>query len=200
PGTFPSPRLLLAANGDFATGLNTWFDDRMGYRDFFIRAKNQIDYSLFGTSRRVFVGADGWLFAKENHALQVDRLDAAGLAELENRFVELARRLDARGIHLIVIAYPDKSKVYPEMAPPQMPLLPPGDNADRLRRFLAEQKSLSFIDGEDILQREKAQNPDRLFLKHDMHPTIVGQVPIVKEIVARIAELDRKSTRLNSSH
>jgi alginate O-acetyltransferase complex protein AlgJ len=180
-------RQLLAANGNFAAGLNTWFDDRMGFRDLFIRTKNQIDYSLFRTSRKVFVGADGWLFAKEDSALPVERLDAAGLATLESQFVELAQLLDARGIRLIVIGYPDKSKIYPEMAPPQMPLVPPGGNADRLRRFLAEQQSLMFVDAQDILQREKPRNPDRLFIKHDMHPTIVGQLPVAKEIVARIA-------------
>ena len=36
PAAFPSPALLLRANGDFASGLNAWFDDRAGFRDLFI--------------------------------------------------------------------------------------------------------------------------------------------------------------------
>src|SRR5439155_12444413 len=48
---FPSPGLLLHGTGDFAIGLNKWFDDRVGFRDLFIRTKNQIDYSIFSTSR-----------------------------------------------------------------------------------------------------------------------------------------------------
>src|SRR5260221_396162 len=60
PTAFPSPALLSQANGDFANGLNAWFDDRVGFRDLFIRSKNQIDYSLFHTSRKVYVGKDGW--------------------------------------------------------------------------------------------------------------------------------------------
>jgi hypothetical protein len=59
--SFPSPWLLLRSNGDFADGLNKWFDDRVGFRDLFIRAKNQIDYSIFSTSRKVYVGSNGWL-------------------------------------------------------------------------------------------------------------------------------------------
>src|SRR5580704_10951670 len=59
---FPSVRLLASTNGDFAARLNEWFDDRVGIRDLFIREKNQIDYTLFRTSKKVYVGADGWLF------------------------------------------------------------------------------------------------------------------------------------------
>lgn len=187
PGALPPLRLLLAANGDFATKLNTWFDDRMGFRDLFIRTKNQIDYSLFGTSRKVFIGADGWLFDKSLNALPVERLDAAGMAEMEERFVALAQRLKAQGIRLIVIGYPGKSVIYPEMAPPQMPRIPAGGNSDRLRHYLAQQTTLTFIDIEAIFKREKERSPGRLYGKHDIHATELAQLAIVKEIVARIA-------------
>ena len=65
-GALPEPVAAAAAlfgtNGDFAAGLNAWFDDRVGFRDLFIRAKNQIDYTLFDTSKKVWIGSDGWLF------------------------------------------------------------------------------------------------------------------------------------------
>src|ERR1700704_3487062 len=75
---FPSPGLLLRANGDFADGLNKWFDDHVGFRDLFIRTKNQIDYSVFSTSRKVYVGSDGWLFERDYPGLTLERVDAAG--------------------------------------------------------------------------------------------------------------------------
>src|SRR4051812_30882841 len=56
---FPPLNLLLRATGEFATGFNKWFDDRFGLRDLFIRSKNQVDYSIFGISRKVVVGKDG---------------------------------------------------------------------------------------------------------------------------------------------
>src|ERR1700684_1032023 len=59
---FPPLRRLLGRNGDFAAALNTWFDDRVGFRALFVRVKNQIDYTLFQTSRKVWIGSDGWLF------------------------------------------------------------------------------------------------------------------------------------------
>ena len=93
----PSPRLLLQANGNFADGLNAWFDDRVGFRDLFIRTKNQIDYSLFATSRKVYVGKDGWLFDRD----PVDplaELTPAKMTALKQSFLTLAEMLARRGI------------------------------------------------------------------------------------------------------
>jgi hypothetical protein len=189
PSSFPEPRLLLAANGDFGAGFNKWFNDRVGFRDLFIRTKNQIDYSLFRTSRKVYVGKDGWLFGRGEIGT-VERLSPAQLTELEDRFVQLANRLQDKGIRLIVVGYPDKSQIYPEMAPPQMPVIPDGGNFDQLRHFLANQPSLTFIDAKALLKQARLQTQDRLFAKTDLHPTEIGQVPIVEAIVARIAQLE----------
>ena len=186
PSPFPSPRLLFRANGDFANGLNAWFDDRVGFRDLFTRAKNQIDYSVFGTSSKVLVGSDGWLFAKGN-LVPVDRLRPDEFADLEQGFVTLARRLRAKGVTLIVIGYPDKSVIYPEKTPPQVMLPRPSGNQEKLRQFLASRTDLTFIDAEPILKREKSRSTELLYFKTDMHVSEVAQVPIVKEIIARIA-------------
>jgi hypothetical protein len=183
---FPRLHLLTGANGDFATELNKWFDDRVGFRDLFIRAKNQIDYTLFDTSKKVWIGSDGWLFDRYGPQ-DVTDLDAAQLASLEDGFVTLARLLRDRGVRLLVAGYPDKAAIYPEMAPPQMPLPPAGGNYGRLRQFLAGRSELVFIDVEAMMKREKAISPEPLYYKTDMHVTEATQLPVVKEIVARIA-------------
>ena len=148
--SFPLPSLLLDTSGAFAAGLNKWFDDQVGLRDLLIRTKNQIDYSLFHTSGKVFVGTDGWLFeqATTKARLVMQRLDADRLEQLEMSFLALEKRLEAKGIRLVVIGYPDKSMTYPEYLPAQAPKIPRGGNYDKLKEFLAEQPSLIFIDVE----------------------------------------------------
>jgi hypothetical protein len=144
---FPSPWLLLRANGDFADGLNKWFDDRVGFRDLFIRTKNQIDYSIFLTSRKVYVGSNGWLFERDP-GLPLERLDSRGFDALKESLLSLANRLGEKGVRLVVIGYPDKSRIYPEMVPTDAPSLSSGGNYNQLRRFLSAQSTLTFIDVE----------------------------------------------------
>jgi hypothetical protein len=188
---FPPLRLLFGTNGDFATGLNKWFDDRVGFRDFFIRAKNQIDYAAFHTSKKVWVGSDGWLF--DRYPASFD-LDDAQLANLQNGFVALAHRLSDRGIHLIVVGYPDKSALYPEMAPARMPRLwTSSSNYGQFRRFLAGRSEFTFIDAEAIMKREKSRSSEHLYHKVDMHVTTVTQIAVVKEIVAQAAQAENRS-------
>jgi hypothetical protein len=187
---FPALRLLTGTNGDFAAGLNGWFDDRVGFRDLFIRAKNQIDYTLFGTSKKVWIGSDGWLF--DRYAADFD-LDDAQLATLENGFVTLAHRLGDKDIHLIVVGYPDKSALYPEMAPARMPLLWTSSNYGRFRQYLASRSEFTFIDAEEIMKREKSRSPEHLYNKADMHVTEVAQIAVVKEIVAQAAQEENRS-------
>jgi hypothetical protein len=66
PARFPALNLSWRTDGRFAAALNRWFGDRVGFRDLFIRTKNQIDFSLFSTSRKIYVGTDGWLFNRGN--------------------------------------------------------------------------------------------------------------------------------------
>jgi hypothetical protein len=195
PVPFPSPILLLDATNDFAVELNRWFDDRVGLRDLFIRTKNQIDYTVFNTSRKVYVGRDGWLFMHKttDSRLMLEHLGAGQLHELEEAFLALASLLQRKNIHLIVIGYPDKSMLYPEKLPTQAPMIARGGNYDELRQFLAQQSALTFIDADDILNRVKRDTDEPVFYKTDVHVGLVGQIQVVKAIVDVIARSESRT-------
>jgi hypothetical protein len=159
----------------------------------FIRLKNQIDYSVFSTSRKVYVGRDGWLFDRGDAGWGLERLDTSGFEALQASFLGLARELHEKDIRLVVIGYPDKSRIYPEMTPSTESLIPPGGNYDRLRQFLARQQTLTFIDAEEILLREKSTTGDPVYYKTDAHADEIGQLGVVKEIVNQIARAENRS-------
>ena len=186
---FPPLHLLMGANGDFATELNKWFDDRVGFRDLLIRSKNQVDYSLFNTSKKVFIGTNGWLFDRHQFD-SIANVDASGLTALEASYLALARRLNDKGIHLIVVGYPQKVALYPEMAPPDMPLRPGGGIYEQFRNFLSSRSELTFIDAEAIMKVLKVGSAELLYAKGDIHATQFAQRAVVKEIVARIAQIE----------
>src|ERR1700730_1277989 len=79
------------------------------------------------------------------------------------------------------------------MLPAEAPPPPRGGNADKLRQFLARQPALTFIDAEAIFRREKSTNTDQLYYKTDLHATEIAQLPVVKEIIARIARAEDRS-------
>ncbi len=160
---FPSARLLLQATGDF-----------------------------FSTSRKVYVGSNGWLFDRADPGLALERLDADGLTALERSFLALARRLDEKGARLVVVGYPDKARLYAAMMPKEAPLVPRSGNADKLREFLSRQSALTFIDAEEIFRREASTTTDPLYYKTDLHATQIAQLPVVKEIIARIAQAENR--------
>jgi hypothetical protein len=171
--------MLLSANGDFANCLNKRLDHRVGFRDLFISTKTR---STTRSWRKVYVGSYGWLFersvsvARGYPGVALERLDAAGFEAVEAGFLNFARQLREKGIRLLVIGYPDKSRVYPDMVPPAEPLLPSGGNYDKLRWFLSRQSALTFIDFEEILRREKSTNTDVLYYKTDLHANEIGQL------------------------
>jgi hypothetical protein len=90
---FPDPMLLLdnSTAPAFAEKLNLWVDDRVGLRDLFIRIKNQIDYSAFSASRKVYVGSDGVLFNRDltDARLNIERISEAAYRDLEQRLAAL---------------------------------------------------------------------------------------------------------------
>jgi hypothetical protein len=191
----PAPELLLDERGGFAAALNNWFDDRAGFRDLLIRTKNQIDYSLFGTSRKVYVGSDGWLFDRSitDQAQNFDGLIPTQFRVYEQAFKAVAHKLQQREVQLVVVGYPDKATLYPEFLPVYVRAIDRGHNYQSLRSFLAHQKEIIFIDALDVLRREKSATAEYLYYKTDLHVNMAGTIVVVKEIVRRIAEAEGRS-------
>lgn len=190
---FPSLALLTDRdNSAFADGLTQWFDDRVGFRDILIRLKNQIDYTIFRTARKVYIGRDEWLFERNttDARLDLERISDDAFADVRNSFVKLAAILAERGIQLVVVGYPDKSMVYPEHLPSDVPRFPENSRWSELRRELRGDRSFSFIDAEAILAEHKVEGD--LFYKTDIHINFAGQSQVLKTLIHTIAALDGK--------
>jgi alginate O-acetyltransferase complex protein AlgJ len=191
---FPSFSLLRRAGvAAFVDASNRWFEDHIGLRDLFIRTKNQIDYSLFDTSHKIYVGSDRWLFDRErtDDRFDIERLNERDFSIVVDSFRRLAATLGQRGVHLVLVGYPDKATIYKEYLPYDAPRPPQGDsNLDRLRASLATDPSIIFIDVQKLLLPLKGG--PRLFNKTDLHPTLRAAIPVLREIVSRIASVEQR--------
>jgi hypothetical protein len=110
-----------------------------GFGDLFIRAKNQIDYSLFHTSRKVFIGSANWLFLREHadELVSVERSGDRWRLDVYTKLLTVARYLHKQGILFVVLDVPEKSNVYPAMIPTDMPRRSTVTSFDKLGEQLA---------------------------------------------------------------
>jgi hypothetical protein len=188
----PAPDLSLFKGPDvakFADQLNAWFDDRIGFRDIFIRTKNQLDLTFFRVNRKVYLGSEEWLFQRSltDARFVFESIGEDQYLEVEQSFSDLAATLRRRGIRLVVVDYPDKSEFYPEYLPSDVPNLPENGKLARLRRALDANPGLIHIDVKKLLRPLK-RDGEPLFSKTDIHNNVPGGIPIVKEIVRRVAQ------------
>lgn len=109
-------------NGSFQAGFDRYIEDRIGFRNFFVRLNNQIDLSLFGC-----VNAEGLVAGKNNILYEYDYIraytggDFIGKRTINrsmNKLKFLQEHLKKEfNIDIILIFEPSKARVQPEFIP-----------------------------------------------------------------------------------
>jgi hypothetical protein len=191
----PAPdffKIIVNGDGRVAAELNKWFDDRIGFRSFFIRLRNQIDYSLFGHSDKLYIGKDGTLFHRDtlNGIVAIERGGEAWQQAVQAKFTALARYLDRRGIRLVIVSNPAKETAEAELLPPEAPRLPVDTQFHKLRRFLAANPEWIYVNGQDFIGKCGDDPP---FYRTDTHSTMPVGYCIAKDVVSRIAVAEGRS-------
>lgn len=119
----PRPELSWAGllDNSFQQGMEQYIDSRLGFREWFIRLRNQLTYSLFGESKAsgIWVGRNGVLFEPPPVQAYVGE-DAVSDAEVQRhvrRFRVVQDSLARRGKLLVYVAAPSKASFMPENLP-----------------------------------------------------------------------------------
>ena len=171
-----------------------WFNDHFGFRDFLIRAKTQIDYSVFGMSTRVHAGSDGWLFyrsvmdVEKPNVEQTLRKNADAVVEGTRR---LALALAARGVKLIIMIAPMKDVYYGQYLPKTAKQLPPPRQIDLLEDRLRAMKEIIFLDSSAILKDVSVKR--NVFHKTDFHWNDPAAFEVARSLVNQLGKLEGKS-------
>jgi SGNH hydrolase-like domain, acetyltransferase AlgX len=168
-----------------------WFDDHYGYRDFLIRAKTQIDYSIFGVSDKVYIGKEGWLYLRNIIDREIPAEDAmtdADLRAVVKRFLELRDILQERGITLVVVTNQLKDKFYPEFLPYTGRRKMSHRRFDDFRTALHAIPGIIYIDSTEILESLKTER--QIFHKTDLHWNDPAAAEVARILVNKIAEVE----------
>ncbi len=109
--------------GNYQANYEKYIEHNVGLRNFFVRVKNQFDYSLFNISNaaKVIVGKDGYLF-EQNYIdayLGTDFAGEAAISDKVRKIKNVQSALKKKNIDLIVALAPGKASFYPEYIPSQ---------------------------------------------------------------------------------
>lgn len=171
-----------------------WFNDHFGFRDFLIRSKTQIDYSVFGMSTRIHVGSDGWLFYRSVMDVQkpdielILRKDADAVIEGTR---QLAAALALRGVKLVIMVAPMKDVYYSEHLPNTAKKLADPRQVELLQDRFRAMKEIIFIDSEAILKETAKQRT--VFHKTDFHWNDPAAFEVARSLVNEIGKSESKS-------
>jgi len=180
---------------EFAVDAIEWFNDRFGFRDFLIRAKTQIDYSVFGMSTHIHVGSDGWLFYRSVMDVEKPHIEMVLRKDLDvviGGVRQLATELAERGVKLVIMVAPMKDVYYSEYLPDTAKKLPDPRQVELLQDRFRAMEDIIFIDIEAIME-ETAKNRT-VFHKTDFHWNDPAAFDVARSFVNELGKYEGKSS------
>ncbi|PID41066.1 MAG: hypothetical protein CR981_04960 [Proteobacteria bacterium] len=178
----------------FFKGVDTYFDDHFGFRGFFIyRYQREVRkrFGITGSQTLVHQGINGWLYLGQTDSL----LDYAGKNllsqdELKNWVEHYQKKrtwLAEKGIQYLLIAAPDKQRIYPEhLMENWQELYAPG----RLQQLIEARPEIAqreLITLAGPLKKAKSTKK-QVYLKSDTHWTRYGAYLAYLQIIKKLSE------------
>ena len=190
-----NPVLGLWSGNGYFPAYERHFNDVFGFRDFFIRLRNQIQFSLFGDSNQVVVGRDGWLADKSTLEVEqpaVDALTDLQFGRLGDRILHLRRILARKGVYLLVVPVPLKNTVYPDKFPAYAARRPALTGYARFLRLLGD-NNIPYVDAYDVLVA--ARRRVNVYYRTDLHWNTVGAREVAAETIRMLAIAEHSKVR-----
>lgn len=174
--------------------LDAYFNDHLGYRNYFIKWYHKRRRMVFGAERsadgQVLVGKDGWLYYALNNMVENHRATTPFSDEDLRTWVRAFERrrdwLRARGIRFLVVVAPNKETIYPEYLPDWLHRVGRESRKDQVVRVLRERANIEVVDLERPLLRTKPTR--RAFSKTDSHWNDAGAFVAYREIARALAQ------------
>lgn len=172
------------------------FSDQLGLRSVMVRAKNEVDYRLFGTSRRVYFGKQGELYGRNISDIELPATEAlldnpASVDAIHGGMARLAARLRAQGITVVLLAPMSKQYFTQDRIPFFLPRLKPDSNFMKLYRRLQATPAFNFVDVYGIL--DQSRDKFQIFYHEDFHWTDLSAMQVAADVTNRIARMENAS-------
>lgn len=159
--------------GEYQNKIEKYINENIGYRDIFIRNYNQINYSLFKTSKGcgVYIGKNNYLY-EYGYVMNYSGLNYEGEDTIKSRVSHLSivrDSLKSKGIDLVVIIAPGKANYYSEYLPSQFK-----NSKRRITNYNIydrelKKKNINYLDFDSWMLSLKGKTKYRLYSNTGVH-------------------------------
>lgn len=183
----PSLQLKTWVQGEYQVQKEKYIEETIGFRPFFVRLYNQLQYDLYGkiNANGVITGKSGFLY-EENYIKTCFGLDFVGDSIIDEKVIKLAKINDTlrkKGVEIIVMLAPGKGTYYPEYFPEVYEYLPKGKTNYQGYKEAFEKNTVSFLDFQQWFLKMKPVTKHPLFSKNGIHWSSYGEVLVADSLI-----------------
>lgn len=166
-------------SGAFQGDMEQYLKDHSGFRNFFVRLQNQLDFMAFGQAN-----AEGAIVGKNKQLFEYDyirswlAIDYPGDSFIEKKLQrtkyvqEYLKR--EKGIDLVIVFEPGKASFYPEYIPEHYSLQKKGPSTYELYRNKAAELGIEYTDLQQYFLLLKGKCDYPIFPKYGTHWSVYG--------------------------
>jgi alginate O-acetyltransferase complex protein AlgJ len=177
---------FISSSGLSLSTISTNFRWRKSLIEMYTAFRFKIGDRLYSES---VVGKDGWIFYTGDRSMgeyqRTDSFRKKKLSDLQKNLNRLDKDLRKKGITLIVVIPPDKSSIYPQYMPGEIPVVGEESRLDQFVEFMKLKGEVTVVD-----LRQTLLNASRLqyvYFKTDTHWNDIGAYYGYREIMKSLS-------------
>ena len=157
----------------YQTDIEKYTKENVGFRKFFVRSHNQINYSCFNTTNAggIYVGKNNYLYEDgylRNHlGLNFEGEDT--IVSRVNKLSIVRDSLKALGVDVVVVIAPGKGSFYPEYYPKEFADIKPTTTNYQIYNRELRKSKINYIDLNSWMLSLKGKSKYRLFPSTGVH-------------------------------
>ncbi len=157
----------------YQTEIEKYTKENVGFRKFFVRSHNQINYSCFNTTNAggIYVGTNNYLYEdgyiKSHLGLNFEGEDT--IISRVNHLAVVRDSLKALGMEVVVVIAPGKAGFYPEFLPKEFARMKPTTTNYQIYDRELKKNNINYIDLNSWMLSLKGKSKYRLFSSTGVH-------------------------------
>lgn len=183
--------------GTYSGNKEKYINEQFGFRNFFVRFRNQIYFSLLKvpTANGVIIGKDNFLY-EEKYIASYTGVDFIGVSAVRKNIEKIkfvSDTLKKLHIDLVLILAPGKASYYPEYIPDSYFI-----NSDTINTNykwvakMAQETGLNYIDYNALFMKKKGSTKYPLFPKTGIHWSFYGAYYACDSLIKYIENIKQK--------